>query len=95
MRAAKSPAPRGRTHARRRQNAGAHALSLTFAAWRAFALGGVLEFIAQEGMVYLPFWMMENMHLNEGDVLHLRSASIPKGDVAHAQGAHTQGSSED
>ena len=27
---------------------------------------GVLEFIAQEGMVYLPYWMMENMHLNEG-----------------------------
>lgn len=40
---------------------------------------GVLEFIAQEGMVYLPYWMMENMHLNEGDIVHLRSASIQKG----------------
>merc|ERR1712032_763755 len=40
---------------------------------------GVLEFIAQEGMVYLPYWMMENMRLNEGDIIHLRSASIRKG----------------
>lgn len=40
---------------------------------------GVLEFIAQEGMVYLPYWMMENMHLNEGDIIHLRSATISKG----------------
>ena len=40
---------------------------------------GVLEFVAQEGMVYLPYWMMENMHLNEGDIVGLRSASIRKG----------------
>lgn len=40
---------------------------------------GVLEFIAQEGMVYMPYWMMENMQLNEGDIVHLRSASIQKG----------------
>ena len=40
---------------------------------------GVLEYIAQEGMVYLPYWMMENMHLNEGDIVHLKSASISKG----------------
>ena len=46
---------------------------------------GVLEFIAQEGMVYLPFWIMENMHLSEGDVIHLRSASIPKGSFVKLQ----------
>ena len=46
---------------------------------------GVLEFIAQEGMVYLPFWMMENMHLNEGDVVHLRSATIQKGSFVKLQ----------
>ena len=40
---------------------------------------GVLEFIAQEGMVYLPYWMMENMRLNEGDIVHLRSATLQKG----------------
>ena len=46
---------------------------------------GVLEFIAQEGMVYLPFWMMENMHLNEGDVVHLRSATLQKGSFVKLQ----------
>lgn len=40
---------------------------------------GVLEFIAQEGMIYLPYWIMENMHLQEGAMLHVRSATIPKG----------------
>jgi ubiquitin fusion degradation protein 1 len=34
---------------------------------------GVLEFIAQEGMIYLPYWIMENLHLAEGDMLHVRS----------------------
>jgi len=46
---------------------------------------GVLEFIAQEGMVYLPFWMMENMHLNEGDIVHLKSATIQKGKFVKLQ----------
>ena len=46
---------------------------------------GVLEFIAQEGMVYLPFWMMENMRLNEGDIIHLRSATIRKGTYVKLQ----------
>jgi ubiquitin fusion degradation protein 1 len=40
---------------------------------------GVLEFIAQEGIIYLPHWIMENLHLGEGDMLHVRSATIPKG----------------
>ena len=46
---------------------------------------GVLEFIAQEGMVYLPYWMMENMGLNEGDIMHLRSATLPKGKYVKLQ----------
>jgi len=46
---------------------------------------GVLEFIAQEGMVYMPHWMMENMHLNEGDIVHLRSATIQKGSFVKLQ----------
>lgn len=28
---------------------------------------------------YVPFWMMENMHLDEGDLLTVRNASLPKG----------------
>merc|ERR1712023_346645 len=46
---------------------------------------GVLEFIAQEGMVYLPFWMMENLNLHEGDILFLRSATIAKGQYVKLQ----------
>jgi len=40
---------------------------------------GVLEFVAEEGFVYVPFWMMENMQLEEGDLLTIRNASLPKG----------------
>ncbi|KAG5253723.1 ubiquitin fusion degradation protein [Salix suchowensis] len=40
---------------------------------------GVLEFIADEGMIYLPYWMMENMLLQEGDIVELRSTSLAKG----------------
>merc|ERR1712159_904795 len=40
---------------------------------------GVLEFVAQEGQMFIPFWMMENMHLEEGDLLTVRNASLEKG----------------
>ncbi|KAI9083747.1 hypothetical protein K1719_034336 [Acacia pycnantha] len=30
---------------------------------------GVLEFIVEEGMIYMAYWMMENMLLQEGDML--------------------------
>ncbi|GMI97119.1 hypothetical protein like AT2G29070 [Hibiscus trionum] len=39
---------------------------------------GVLEFIADEGMIYLPYWMMQNMHLEEGDIVLVKSASLAK-----------------
>lgn len=40
---------------------------------------GVVEFTAEEGMVYLPTWMMENMKLHEGDLVNIRNTSLPKG----------------
>merc|ERR1719238_1970528 len=36
-------------------------------------------------MVYLPYWMMENMHLNEGDIMHLRSVNLNKGSYVKLQ----------
>ena len=30
---------------------------------------GVLEFVADEGVVYLPYWMMQNLLLGEGDIV--------------------------
>lgn len=40
---------------------------------------GVLEFIAPEGVVYLPHWMMSNLFLEPGDKVTIKSVSLPKG----------------
>jgi ubiquitin fusion degradation protein 1 len=40
---------------------------------------GVLEFTADEGIVYLPNWMMEDMLLEEGHIVSLKSTSLVKG----------------
>lgn len=40
---------------------------------------GVMEFVAEEGVVYLPYWMMQNLLLQEGDLVRFKSASLPKG----------------
>ncbi|DBA92551.1 hypothetical protein WJX77_011470 [Trebouxia sp. C0004] len=46
---------------------------------------GVLEFIADEGHVYLPYWMMQNLAMEEGEIVNLRSASLPKGTYVKLQ----------
>jgi len=38
---------------------------------------GVLEFVADEGKVYLPYWMMRNLLLEEGCMLQVESVSLP------------------
>lgn len=38
---------------------------------------GVLEFVADEGKVYLPHWMMRNLMLDEGDNVLIESVSLP------------------
>lgn len=50
---------------------------------------GVLEFVADEGLIYLPYWMMENMLLQEGDILQVKNASLSKGTFVKLQ-PHTQ-----
>ncbi|KAL7409963.1 ubiquitin fusion degradation protein UFD1-domain-containing protein [Mrakia frigida] len=40
---------------------------------------GVLEFIAEEGVVYLPPWMMRTLELGEGDPIRVTGARLPKG----------------
>lgn len=40
---------------------------------------GVLEFIADEGHVHLPAWMMRQLGLGEGDPIRLRGKTLPKG----------------
>ncbi|KAL4712394.1 hypothetical protein ACJJTC_001555 [Scirpophaga incertulas] len=38
---------------------------------------GVLEFVADEGKVYLPHWMMANLLLEEGSLLQIENVSLP------------------
>ncbi|BFF98055.1 ubiquitin fusion degradation protein 1 homolog [Drosophila madeirensis] len=38
---------------------------------------GVLEFVADEGKCYLPYWMMHNLLLEEGNILSIESVSLP------------------
>ncbi|CAI0539847.1 unnamed protein product [Linum tenue] len=51
---------------------------------------GVLEFVAEEGLIYLPYWMMENMLLQEGDLVQLRNASLEKGTYVKLQPHSTE-----
>ncbi|CAH1731090.1 unnamed protein product [Aphis gossypii] len=37
---------------------------------------GVLEFIADEEKIYIPYWMMKNLLLDEGDVVQVESVSL-------------------
>jgi len=39
---------------------------------------GVLEFTAEEGSCYIPFWMMQNLLIEEGSVLSVTNISLPK-----------------
>ncbi|CAH1164793.1 unnamed protein product [Phaedon cochleariae] len=46
---------------------------------------GVLEFVADEGKVYLPLWMMHNLVLEEGDLVQMESISLPVGTFSKFQ----------
>ena len=47
--------------------------------------GGVLEFIADEGCVHLPYWMMKTLRLNEGDPIRITGTELPKGKFVKLQ----------
>lgn len=46
---------------------------------------GVLEFIAEEGLMYMPYWMMQNLAIQEGDTVKVRNVSLPKGTYVKLQ----------
>ncbi|KAI0819519.1 UFD1-domain-containing protein [Trametes gibbosa] len=46
---------------------------------------GVLEFIAEEGCVHLPYWMMKTLRLNEGDPIRITGTELPKGKMVKLQ----------
>jgi ubiquitin fusion degradation protein 1 len=40
---------------------------------------GVLEFTAEEGKIYLPYWLMQTLLLEPGDLLQVKSTDLPLG----------------
>jgi len=46
---------------------------------------GVQEFVAEEGTCYLPYWMMNNMCIKEGDLVRITNTSLPKGTYVKLQ----------
>lgn len=46
---------------------------------------GVLEFVADEGKVYIPYWMMQNLAIDQGGLLMVESASLPVATFAKFQ----------
>jgi ubiquitin fusion degradation protein 1 len=51
----------------------------------AYTHAGVLEFIADEGVVHLPYWMMKTLRLNEGDPIRITGTELPKGKLVKLQ----------
>ena len=50
-----------------------------------FKFSGVLEFVADEGKVYIPYWMMQNLAIDQGGLLMVESASLPVATFAKFQ----------
>ncbi|KAJ8078876.1 ubiquitin fusion degradation protein [Marasmius tenuissimus] len=46
---------------------------------------GVLEFIADEGCIHLPDWMMRTLRLEDGDPIRITGAELPKGKLIKLQ----------
>lgn len=40
---------------------------------------GVQEFVAEEGHVNVPYWLMQNLLVQEGGMITIRNANLPKG----------------
>jgi len=49
---------------------------------------GVLEFTAEEGSCFIPFWMMQNLLIEEGSVISVRNVSLPKATFVKLQPQH-------
>lgn len=49
---------------------------------------GVLEFTAEEGTMNIPFWMMQNLLVEEGGLLSITNVSLPKATFVKLQPQH-------
>ncbi|TVY31451.1 Ubiquitin fusion degradation protein, partial [Lachnellula subtilissima] len=50
---------------------------------------GVLEFVAEEGKVYLPHWMMKTLDLDTGDLIQIKSTDLPSASLVKLQPQNT------
>lgn len=50
---------------------------------------GVLEFTAEEGRCYLPWWLMQTLQLEPGDLLQTKSTDLPPGQFIKLQPQNT------
>lgn len=46
---------------------------------------GVMEFSAEEGVAYIPYWMMQHLGLVDGALANVRNVTLPKGSYAKLQ----------
>ena len=46
---------------------------------------GVMEFSAEEGVCYLPYWMMQDLLLESGSIIDVLNVTIPKGNFVKLQ----------
>lgn len=49
---------------------------------------GVMEFTAEEGTCYIPFWMMQNLLIQEGEVITVTNVSLPKASMIKLKPQH-------
>ncbi|CAO3641549.1 unnamed protein product [Mucor hiemalis] len=50
-----------------------------------YSHAGVLEFIAEEGRVYLPQWMMETLGTEPGNIIEIKNVTLPLGSFVKIQ----------
>lgn len=46
---------------------------------------GVMEFSSEEGVCYIPYWMMQNLLLESGGLIEVHNVSLPKGNFVKLQ----------
>ncbi|KAL1616214.1 ubiquitin fusion degradation protein [Diplodia seriata] len=46
---------------------------------------GVLEFTAEEGKIYLPYWLMQTLQMEPGDLIQVKSTDLPLGNFIKLQ----------
>jgi ubiquitin fusion degradation protein 1 len=58
---------------------------LTSSAAERVTHAGVLEFVAEEGRAYLPYWLMQTLLLEPGDLVQIKSTDLPLGSFIKLQ----------